>query len=154
MLIYVLSHMKSLNWTTKKTRTHVIVVLRVPFTIHDTWLARTNVTWLTAHSGISLLDNRTKLQFLLYVFCRCKSDSRESTWFSGIHGHIDNPGQCSDLQRESGTQTVRGKEGIALGGERVEMLVVISDHCFLSSFWDSAVVCGVESLFRSTSVRL
>jgi len=46
---------KAIKLNYKKTRTHVIVVLRVPSTIHDTWMASTDVTWLAAHSGISLL---------------------------------------------------------------------------------------------------
>jgi hypothetical protein len=46
----------------KNTRTHVIVVLSVPSTIHDTWMPSTDVTWLTAHSGISLLHNCTKIR--------------------------------------------------------------------------------------------
>jgi len=43
----------------KKTRLHVIDVLSVPRTLHDTWMASTDVTWLTAHSGISVLHNCT-----------------------------------------------------------------------------------------------
>jgi len=39
----------------KKTRTQVIVVLRVPSTIYDTCMASTDVTWLTAYSGIRLV---------------------------------------------------------------------------------------------------
>ena len=53
----------------KNNRTHVIVVLRVPSTIHDTWMSSTDVTWLTAHSGISLLHNCTKIQYLYYSNC-------------------------------------------------------------------------------------
>jgi hypothetical protein len=52
------------NMWCKKTRTHIIIVLRVPSTIHYTWMARTDVTWLTAESGISLLHNCTKIQWL------------------------------------------------------------------------------------------
>jgi hypothetical protein len=44
---------KAIKLYYKNTRTHVIVVLRVRSTIHDTWMPNTDVTWLTAHSGIS-----------------------------------------------------------------------------------------------------
>ena len=50
---------KAIKLNYKKTRTDVIVVLRVPSTIHDTCMASTDVTWLTVHSGISLLHNCT-----------------------------------------------------------------------------------------------
>ena len=50
---------KAIKLNYKKTRTHVIVVFRVSSAIHDTWMASTDVTWLTAHSGISLLHNCT-----------------------------------------------------------------------------------------------
>jgi len=48
-----------LSYKKKKTRKHVIFVLRVPSAIHDTSMASTDVTWLTVHSGISLLHNCT-----------------------------------------------------------------------------------------------
>ena len=57
---------KAIKLKYNNTRTHVIVVLRVPSTIHDTWMSSTDVTWLTAHSDISLLHNCTKIQYLLY----------------------------------------------------------------------------------------
>jgi len=57
---------KAINLNYKNTLTRVIVVLRVPCTIHDKWMPSTYVTWLTAHSGISLLHNCTKIQYLLY----------------------------------------------------------------------------------------
>jgi len=75
MSISVLNIKPSCEWhkatklNYKNTRTQVIVVLRVPSTIHDTWLPSTDVTWLTAHSGISLLHNCTKIQYLLYSNC-------------------------------------------------------------------------------------
>jgi hypothetical protein len=68
MLISVLNIKLTCEWhkamklNYRKTRMHVIVVLRVPSTIHDTCMASTDVTWLTAHSGISLLRNCTKRQ--------------------------------------------------------------------------------------------
>jgi len=46
---------KAIKLNYKNTRNHVIVVLRVPSTIHDTCLPNAYVRWLTAHSGISLL---------------------------------------------------------------------------------------------------
>ena len=57
MLISVLNIKLTCEWHKaiklkyKNTRTHVIVVLRVPSTIHDTWMTSTDVIWLTAHSG-------------------------------------------------------------------------------------------------------
>ena len=57
---------KAIKLNYKNTRTHVIVILRFPSTIHDKWMPSTDVTWLTAHSGISLLHNCTKIQYLLY----------------------------------------------------------------------------------------
>ena len=60
---------KAIKLNYKNTRTHVIVVLRVPSTIHDAWMRSTDVTWLTAHSGISLLHNCTKIQYMLYSNC-------------------------------------------------------------------------------------
>ena len=75
MLISVLNIKLTCEWhkaiklNYKNTRTYVIVVLRVPSTIHDTWMPSTDVTWLTAHSGISLLHICTKIQYLLYSNC-------------------------------------------------------------------------------------
>ena len=46
---------KAIKLNYKKTRTHVIIVLRVPSTIHDTFMANTDGTWLTAHSGMRLV---------------------------------------------------------------------------------------------------
>ena len=45
---------KAIKLNYKNTRTRVIVVLRVPSTIHDKWLPSGDVTRLTAHSSISL----------------------------------------------------------------------------------------------------
>jgi len=58
MLISVLNIKLTCEWhktiklNDKNTRTHVIVALRVPSTIHDTWMQSGDVTLLTAHSGI------------------------------------------------------------------------------------------------------
>ena len=41
---------KAIKLNYKNTRTHVIVVLRVPSTMHDTWLSSTNVTRLITSS--------------------------------------------------------------------------------------------------------
>jgi len=60
---------KAIKLNYKNTRTHVIVILKFPSTIHDTWMPSTDVTWLTAHSGISLLHNCTKILYLLYSNC-------------------------------------------------------------------------------------
>ena len=62
MLISVLNIKLTCEWHTRKaiklnyknTRTHVIVVLRVPSNIHDKWLPSGDVTKLTAISGISV----------------------------------------------------------------------------------------------------
>ena len=70
MLISVLNIKLTCEWhkaiklNYKNTRTHVIVVLRVPSTIHDTWLASGDLTWLTAHSGISLLHKYIWLRII------------------------------------------------------------------------------------------
>ena len=56
MLISVLNIKLTCEWhkaiklNYKNTRTHVIVVLRVPSTIHDTWMPSSDVTWLTTSS--------------------------------------------------------------------------------------------------------
>ena len=61
---------KSIKLNYKNTRTHVIVVLSVPSIIHDIWMPSGDVTWLTAHSGISRLHNCTvpALPLLFKVF--------------------------------------------------------------------------------------
>ena len=41
---------KAIKLNYKKTRTHVIVVLRVSSTIRDTWMPSTDVKWLTTSS--------------------------------------------------------------------------------------------------------
>ena len=67
MLISVLNIKLTCEWhkaiklNYKNTRTHVIVVPRVPSTIHDTCLPSADVRWLTAHSGISLVHK--------YIWC-------------------------------------------------------------------------------------
>jgi len=60
MLISVLNIKLTCEWhkaiklNYKNPRTHDIIVLRVPSTIHDKWLPSGDVTMLTAHSGINL----------------------------------------------------------------------------------------------------
>jgi len=72
MLISVLNIKLTCEWhkeiklNYKNTRTRVTVVLRAPSTIRDKWMPSTDVTWRTAHSGISLLHNCTEIQYLLY----------------------------------------------------------------------------------------
>ena len=77
MLISVLNIKLTCEWhkviilNYKNTRTHVIVVLRVPSTIHDTWMPSGDVTWLTAHCGISLLHNCTKINTCFTDCSKC-----------------------------------------------------------------------------------
>ena len=58
MLISVLNIKLTCEWhkaiklNYKNTRTRGIVVLRIPSSIHDTWMPSGDVTWLTAHSGM------------------------------------------------------------------------------------------------------
>jgi len=100
MLISVLNIKVTCEWhkaiklNYKNTRTHVIVVLRVPSTIHDTWMPSTDVTWLTAHSGISLLHNCTKIQYLVYSNC-------SNIWLLIINGMSSNKPGNSFLRKSS-----------------------------------------------------
>ena len=57
-------------------------------------MSSTDVTWLTAHSGISLLHNCTKIQYLLYSNC-------SNIWLLIINGMSTNKPGNSFLRKVS-----------------------------------------------------
>ena len=84
---------KAIKLNCKNTRTHIIVVLRFPSTIHVTWMPSSDVTWLTAHSGIRLLINCIKINYLLYSNC-------SNIWLLIFNGMSSNK-PCNSFLREA-----------------------------------------------------
>jgi hypothetical protein len=144
MLISVLNIKLTCEWhkaiklNYKNTRTHVIVVLSVPSAIHDTWMPSTDVTWLTAHSGISLLHNCTKIhmQFRASV-----------SWIAVIWHHTQ--GRTSiRLSADRYSAWIRQKTTLSLA------IISVTVQLWTSVFWVISVYFNVRNTLPKSGTFL